>query len=96
LINNTSALTYTVSGNVKIVINIVLSVIIFQNEVSWLNGLGCFLTIAGAIWYSSLRHEINEKQKLKKMQQEQQQQQQQKKAQELTNSGPNTLGPSNV
>jgi solute carrier family 35 protein E3 len=91
LINNTSALTYTVSGNVKIVINIVLSVIIFQNEVSWINGLGCFLTIVGAIWYSSLRHEINEKQKMKKLQQEQQ-----KRQQEVGNSAPNAVGPSNV
>lgn len=61
LIKNTSALTFTVAGNCKVVINIALSVMIFRNQVTFLNGFGCILTILGASYYQQVRYEINQK-----------------------------------
>lgn len=55
LINSTSALTYTVLGNVKVIFSIVISVLIFGNPVGWINALGCIITLAGAAWYQKLK-----------------------------------------
>ncbi|GAM21406.1 hypothetical protein SAMD00019534_045810, partial [Acytostelium subglobosum LB1] len=57
VIRYTSPLTYTVSGNLKVVLSITISVIIFQNEVNFMNGIGCAVAIAGVIWYSKIRFE---------------------------------------
>jgi len=48
----TSALTMTVAGNVKQVLTIVLSVIIFNLRITPLNGVGILLTLAGGAWYT--------------------------------------------
>jgi uncharacterized membrane protein len=48
----TSALTITVAGNVKHVLTILISVMIFQNPISYLNIIGTIVTIFGAIIYS--------------------------------------------
>lgn len=58
LINNTSALTYTVVGNVKVVFSIIFSVIILGNQVGLGNAIGCLITIAGAAWYSQIKYQI--------------------------------------
>eukprot|EP01103_Thecamoeba_quadrilineata_P005037 TRINITY_DN14892_c0_g1_i1.p1 TRINITY_DN14892_c0_g1~~TRINITY_DN14892_c0_g1_i1.p1 ORF type:complete len:323 (+),score=50.25 TRINITY_DN14892_c0_g1_i1:87-1055(+) len=50
----TSALTLQVLGNVKVVLSIIVSVLIFQNQVSFLAWIGCAITLAGGQWYSSL------------------------------------------
>ena len=55
LINSTSALTYTVLGNVKVIFSIVVSVIIFGNPVGWINAAGCAVTLAGAAWYQKIK-----------------------------------------
>ncbi|KAI9257416.1 triose-phosphate transporter family-domain-containing protein [Sporodiniella umbellata] len=47
----TSALTMTVAGNVKQVLSILLSVIIFDYSINVTNTLGIFLTLAGGAWY---------------------------------------------
>lgn len=39
-------------GNVKQVLSIVLAVIIFNLNISWMNGLGILLTLAGGAWYT--------------------------------------------
>jgi solute carrier family 35, member E3 len=54
-IQSTSALTFNVSGNLKAIINIVISSMIFQNEISFWNGFGCFIALVGVFWYSLLR-----------------------------------------
>jgi len=46
-----STLTMTVSGNAKAVINIVVSVIIFGNPITFMNWIGCLVAIAGVMWY---------------------------------------------
>eukprot|EP00741_Cyanophora_paradoxa_P015836 tig00020904_g15288.t2 len=62
-IQNTSSLTFNVSGNLKSVIAIILSVVVFRNEIGPLNAFGCFIALAGVIWYGLLRHEAAEKAK---------------------------------
>ena len=58
LINNTSALTYTVVGNVKVVFSIIFSVLIIGNQVGIGNAVGCIITLAGAAWYSQIKYQI--------------------------------------
>eukprot|EP00276_Gloeochaete_wittrockiana_P000571 CAMPEP_0184671600 /NCGR_PEP_ID=MMETSP0308-20130426/85600_1 /TAXON_ID=38269 /ORGANISM="Gloeochaete witrockiana, Strain SAG 46.84" /LENGTH=166 /DNA_ID=CAMNT_0027118765 /DNA_START=746 /DNA_END=1246 /DNA_ORIENTATION=+ len=59
----TSSLTFNVSGNLKSVIAIIISVIIFKNEIGPLNALGCLVALGGVCWYGLLRHEIAEKER---------------------------------
>lgn len=57
-IKATSALTFTVIGNIKVIFSIIISVIIFKNEIGLFNAFGCAVTIAGAWWYSQIQHEV--------------------------------------
>ncbi|CAO3660123.1 unnamed protein product [Umbelopsis ramanniana] len=57
----TSALTMTVAGNVKQVLTIVLSVVIFNLRITPLNGVGILLTLAGGAWYTHV--EMSQKSK---------------------------------
>eukprot|EP00009_Paramoeba_aestuarina_P008359 CAMPEP_0201508504 /NCGR_PEP_ID=MMETSP0161_2-20130828/1857_1 /ASSEMBLY_ACC=CAM_ASM_000251 /TAXON_ID=180227 /ORGANISM="Neoparamoeba aestuarina, Strain SoJaBio B1-5/56/2" /LENGTH=185 /DNA_ID=CAMNT_0047903197 /DNA_START=473 /DNA_END=1030 /DNA_ORIENTATION=- len=59
-INHTSALTVTICGNVKCVLTIMISVLIFQNPISLLNFMGTLLTVIGAAIYSYLAYNINQ------------------------------------
>eukprot|EP00128_Syssomonas_multiformis_P017817 Colp12_sorted_trinity150504_noHs@30045 len=47
----TNAVTQQVLGNVKVVVSIVVSVLIFQNSVGWASALGCCVTLAGVATY---------------------------------------------
>ncbi|PXF48807.1 GDP-mannose transporter GONST5 [Gracilariopsis chorda] len=51
----TSSVTVTVAGNIKTVIVIGVSIIIFQNAVTWVNLLGCMIAIAGCCWYGLIK-----------------------------------------
>lgn len=48
----TGALTMTVAANVKQILTIVLSIMFWGLAVSWLNGVGILLTLAGGAWYA--------------------------------------------
>jgi len=48
----TSAITLQVLGNVKVVLSILVSVLIFQNQVSFISWIGCSITLLGVNWYS--------------------------------------------
>lgn len=50
----TSSVTVTVAGNVKTVGVIGVSILIFRNQVSALNMLGCLTAILGCTWYGLL------------------------------------------
>ncbi|KAL6049632.1 Integral membrane protein [Balamuthia mandrillaris] len=52
----TSPLTLTVAGNVKQIITIILSIVIFQNIVTATSGIGMVITIFGAAIYSYLSY----------------------------------------
>jgi len=62
VIANTSSLTATVAGNFKVILSIVISVIIFKNEITPVNALGCALALYGVYWYNMIRLEENNKQ----------------------------------
>jgi solute carrier family 35 protein E3 len=63
-IKSTSALTFTVFGNLKVVIVIILSVIIFQNEITVWNGVGCVVAFVGICLYSYQEYTIKEQKRL--------------------------------
>jgi drug/metabolite transporter (DMT)-like permease len=63
-IKSTSALTFTVFGNLKVVIVILLSVIIFQNEITAYNGMGCVVAFMGICAYSYQEYTIKEQKRL--------------------------------
>lgn len=56
VIKYTSPLTYTVSGNFKVVLSITISVMIFKNEITFWNGLGCAVAVVGVMWYNHIRY----------------------------------------
>eukprot|EP01111_Echinosteliopsis_oligospora_P004415 TRINITY_DN1710_c0_g1_i1.p1 TRINITY_DN1710_c0_g1~~TRINITY_DN1710_c0_g1_i1.p1 ORF type:complete len:357 (+),score=57.94 TRINITY_DN1710_c0_g1_i1:264-1334(+) len=62
-IKSTTPLTFTVFGNLKVVVVIVVSVLIFRNEITIWNGLGCFIAIVGILWYNSIEYRIKEEKK---------------------------------
>jgi len=64
-IKSTSPLTFTVFGNLKVVVVIIISVLIFRNEVTVMNGFGCVIAIVGIIWYNSIEYQIKEEKKRK-------------------------------
>lgn len=49
-----SALTMTVAGNFKAVINIVASVLVFGNPISMVNWVGCLVATGGVMWYNQI------------------------------------------
>jgi hypothetical protein len=46
------ALTMTVCGNIKQCLTVLLGIVLFGVEVGFLNGLGMFIALVGAAWYS--------------------------------------------
>lgn len=48
------ALTITVAGNLKQCLTILLGIALFNVKVGLLNGIGMFITVAGAAWYSKV------------------------------------------
>ncbi|KAG1143323.1 hypothetical protein G6F37_010592 [Rhizopus arrhizus] len=58
----TSALTMTVAGNVKQVLSIILSVIIFNYVINTTNAFGIVLTLFGGAWYGY--EELSQKQRI--------------------------------
>jgi drug/metabolite transporter (DMT)-like permease len=50
----TSAVTLSVLGNVKVVLSIFISVLVFQNELTGMGVLGCAITLAGVYMYQQV------------------------------------------
>lgn len=51
----TSSVTVTVAGNVKTVLVICVSILIFKNPVTSMNMLGCLIAISGCCWYGLIK-----------------------------------------
>ena len=51
----TSSVTVTVAGNVKTVLVIGVSILIFKNPVTIINMLGCLIAISGCCWYGLIK-----------------------------------------
>jgi len=64
-INYTSPLTGSISGTVKACLQTILGIIIFQNYVSPLNGIGITITIIGSAWYSHIGYRESKNNELK-------------------------------
>lgn len=62
----TSALTVTIVGNVKHVVTIFLSIVIFRNNVSLYNAIGITTTVIGAALYSMVEYQDKQKAAQKK------------------------------
>ncbi|KAM9975843.1 hypothetical protein ACTFIW_013235 [Dictyostelium discoideum] len=69
VIKLTSPLTYTVSGNLKVVLSISISILVFKNETNFFNVLGCAIAIMGVVCYSNIKYEES-KSKLEQQQQQ--------------------------
>jgi len=52
----TTPLTNTISGTAKACVQTVLSVIIFRNPITFMNGFGIFLVLFGSLLYSLIRY----------------------------------------
>eukprot|EP01112_Ceratiomyxa_fruticulosa_P018952 TRINITY_DN6134_c0_g2_i3.p1 TRINITY_DN6134_c0_g2~~TRINITY_DN6134_c0_g2_i3.p1 ORF type:complete len:347 (-),score=60.68 TRINITY_DN6134_c0_g2_i3:355-1395(-) len=52
----TSPLTNTISGTVKACVQTILSVLIWNNDVTFTNALGIVLVIGGSFWYGLIRY----------------------------------------
>jgi len=51
----TSSVTVTVAGNVKTVLVIGISILIFKNPVTPVNMVGCLVAISGCCWYGLIK-----------------------------------------
>lgn len=58
-IQATSAMTFNVAGNLKVALAILLGWLIFRNPVSYLNALGCTITVVGCTWYGYVMSTAN-------------------------------------
>ncbi|TPX68412.1 hypothetical protein SpCBS45565_g03109 [Spizellomyces sp. 'palustris'] len=57
----TNALTMGVAGNVKQVLSIILSVTIFNLEITSMNALGILMTLFGGAWYTYTDYQLKQK-----------------------------------
>jgi len=65
-IKYTSPLTHNLSGTAKATVQTLISVAIYQNEITLLNGFGIFLVILGSFLYSHVRYQEMQKEKKEK------------------------------
>ena len=49
-------LVITILGNIKHILTILISIIVFSTQITWRNALGILITISGAMYYSYLNH----------------------------------------
>jgi len=65
-IKHTSPVMHNISGTAKAGIQTLVAVVVFQNQISFVNGLGILLVVAGSYWYSHIRFvETQQEAKLK-------------------------------
>jgi len=64
VIGATSALSFNIAGNFKVILSIVFSVIIFHTHISFWNGSGIAAAIVGVAFYNYIRQKVEEKEKL--------------------------------
>jgi solute carrier family 35, member C2 len=55
LVQITSSLTLGVLGQIKEMVQIVLSIIVFHDAISWMNGIGVVIAVLGVWWYKSIK-----------------------------------------
>lgn len=65
VIHATTAVTFNVAGNMKVAVAIVISWIIFQNPISFMNAIGCSVTLIGCTFYGYVRHKLTQQASMK-------------------------------
>jgi drug/metabolite transporter (DMT)-like permease len=65
VIHATTAVTFNVAGNMKVAVAIVISWIIFQNPISFMNAVGCSVTLIGCTFYGYVRHKLTQQASIK-------------------------------
>ncbi|XP_073387669.1 UDP-galactose transporter 1 isoform X3 [Physcomitrium patens] len=59
VIHATTAVTFNVAGNMKVAVAIVISWLIFKNPISFMNAIGCTITLVGCTFYGYVRHRMS-------------------------------------
>ncbi|XP_027368127.1 UDP-galactose transporter 1 [Abrus precatorius] len=60
VIHSTTAVTFNVAGNMKVAVAVLVSWLIFRNPISYLNAVGCAVTLVGCTFYGYVRHMLSQ------------------------------------
>ncbi|TKY56160.1 UDP-galactose transporter 1 [Spatholobus suberectus] len=60
VIHSTTAVTFNVAGNLKVAVAVLVSWLIFRNPISYLNAVGCAVTLVGCTFYGYVRHMLSQ------------------------------------
>ncbi|KAK7321021.1 hypothetical protein VNO77_31098 [Canavalia gladiata] len=60
VIHSTTAVTFNVAGNLKVAVAVLVSWLIFRNPISYLNAVGCGVTLVGCTFYGYVRHILSQ------------------------------------
>ncbi|CAF2205011.1 unnamed protein product [Brassica rapa] len=62
VIHSTTAVTFNVAGNLKVAVAVMVSWLIFRNPISYMNAVGCGITLVGCTFYGYVRHKLSQQQ----------------------------------
>ncbi|MED6207038.1 GDP-mannose transporter gonst5 [Stylosanthes scabra] len=60
VIHSTTAVTFNVAGNLKVAVAVLVSWLIFRNPISYLNAVGCGITLVGCTFYGYVRQVLSQ------------------------------------
>ncbi|KAJ6391645.1 hypothetical protein OIU77_025589 [Salix suchowensis] len=60
VIHSTTAVTFNVAGNLKVAVAVLVSWLIFHNPISYMNAVGCAITLVGCTFYGYVRHMLSQ------------------------------------
>ncbi|CAG7903352.1 unnamed protein product [Brassica rapa] len=60
VIHSTTAVTFNVAGNLKVAVAVLVSWLIFRNPISYMNAVGCGITLVGCTFYGYVRHMLSQ------------------------------------
>ncbi|KAF1893884.1 hypothetical protein Lal_00002426 [Lupinus albus] len=60
VIHSTTAVTFNVAGNLKVAVAVLVSWMIFRNPISYLNAVGCAVTLVGCTFYGYVRNMLSQ------------------------------------
>ncbi|KAK7385198.1 hypothetical protein VNO78_30911 [Psophocarpus tetragonolobus] len=60
VIHSTTAVTFNVAGNLKVAVAVLVSWLVFRNPISYLNAVGCAVTLVGCTFYGYVRHMLSQ------------------------------------
>ncbi|KAF6147987.1 hypothetical protein GIB67_024162 [Kingdonia uniflora] len=60
VIHSTTALTFNITGNIKLAVAVMVLWLIFRNPIPALNVVGCGVTLIGCTFYGFVRHKLSQ------------------------------------